>query len=332
MAANPVNADFDVREDLSLTIEEFDLEMNKAGYVGHRLLPPMPKDKKAGKVPRLPLEETMQDIDVNRNPDGSFKLMTLEYSSDSYDTQSKGLESQIDDETLERYDDLTDAEASVSRLIEECILRAFEIDLVSYFTTPANYAASRTTGGLTSWLNAASAAPYANIDAEREAFFLDFGKEPNALFLARSDMRAALNADDTLGRIKNQNFQDARPGSLNANAANLAQALDIPEVIVANSLKNTGNTRNLSRIWPVGVAVMAHIAQTDDPAEVCLGRSPVWSPMGVVDGDRIGVWAESYEKPEVAGSRVRRRANWGRKIWHPEAARLILIHGQANPD
>ena len=53
--------------------------------------------------------------------------------------------------------------------------------------------------------------------------------------------------------------------------------------------------------------------------------------MGVVDGDRIGVWGESYDKPEVAGSQIRKRANWGRKILHVEAARLILIHGQAQP-
>ena len=331
MSASPSTTAFDVREDLSLTITEFDHEMNRQGYVGHRLLPPMPREKKSGKVPRVKLEDTMQDIDVNRNPDQTFPLMTLEWSDDSYDTQSMGLEAAIDDETLERYDDLVDAEASLSTLIEEVLLRSFEIKVVNHFTTESNYTAARVTGGLIDWRTSDSATVYKDIDARREAFFLDFGKEPNALFITRSDMRAALDTDDLKNRSKNQNFQDVRPGVLNANAANLAVALDVPEVIVANALKNTGNTRNLSRIWPEGKVVLAHIAQTDDPAEVCLGRSPVWSPMGVVDGDRIGIWAESYEKPEVAGSRIRRRANWGRKIWHVEAAQLILIHGQADP-
>ena len=330
MSTNPSSATFDTREDLSLTIEEFDHAMNRAGYVGHRIAPPMPVEHKNGKVPRIPLEETMQDIGVDRNPDQSWKLMTLEWSDDDYKTKSKGLEAHVDNETAERYDDLVDAEASLSTLIEETLLRAFEREIVDHFTDTTNYTSARVKGGLTSWLTAASATPYADIDAERELFFLDFGKEPNALILARSDMRAALNADDTKGRIQNQNFQDARPGPLNANPANLAQALDLPEVIAANALKNTGTARNLSRIWPTGKAMLAHIAETDDPAEVCLARSPVWSPMGIVDGDRIGLWGESYEKPEVDGSRIRRRGNWGLKKLHVEAARLILVHGQAD--
>lgn len=331
MAASPTSTAFDVREDLSLSLSEFDHEMNERGYVGHRLLPAMPREHKSGKFPRVPLEQELQDVDVDRNPDGTFKTVGMEWEDDSYSTSSKGLEASIDDETLERYDDLIDAEASLSNVIERLILRRFEIDTVGYFTTTANYAVSRTKGGLTSWLTAGSATPYADIDAQREAMFLDLGQEPNALFLTRFDMRKALATDDVLGRITGQNYQDARPGALNNNPANLAQALDLPEVIPANSLKNTGATRNLSRIWPNGVAVLARVATTDDPTEICIGRSPVWSPMGVTNGDRIGVWGESYDKPEVAGSRIRKRANWGRKILHVEAARLILIYGQAQP-
>lgn len=331
MSTNPSTAVFDTREDLSLTIEEFDPAMNRLGYVAHRIAPPMPVEHKKGSVPRVPLEETMQDIEVDRNPDGSFKLMTMEWTDDDYKTQGKGLEAHIDDETADRYDDIVDAESSLSGLIEESLLRSFEIDIVNYVTDVTNYTADRVAAGLSDWRDAANGVPYANIDAQREEFFVDFGKEPNALILARSDMRAALNCDDTLNRIKHQNYQDARPGPLNVNASNLAQALDLPEVIAANALKNTGTTRNLSRIWPAGRAVLAHLAETDNPAEVCFARSPVWSPQGVIDGDRIGLWGESYEKPEVAGSRIRRRGNWGLKIMHVEAARLLLIHGQADP-
>lgn len=332
MSTSPSTQAFDVREDLSVTIEEFDHEMNKLGYVGHRLLPATPKDAKSGKMPRIPLEQTMQDVNVDRNPDSTFKTITMEWDDDQYDTQSKGLEAPIDDETLARYEDLIDAEASLGNLIQETILRAFEIGVVNYFTTVANYALSRVKGGISDVRNAASAALYADVDAQREAMFLELGQEPNALIMCRADMRRALNTDDVLNRVKGQNFQDARPGALNANAGNLAQALDIPEVIVANSLKNTGQSRNLSRIWPEGFAVLARVAVTEDEAEICVGRSPVWSPMGVVESDgRIGLWAESYDVPEVAGSKIRRRANWGRKILHVEAARLLLIHGQAQP-
>ena len=331
MAASPSSAAFDVREDLSLTISEFDHAMNERGYVAHRLMPAMPRQEKSGKWPRIPLEQELQDVDVDRNPDATFKSLSLEWEDDTYDTKSKGLEAPVDDETLARYDGIIDAEQSLSDLIERTILRRFEIEMVSYFTTVANYDVSRVKGDLTPWSNASSATPYADIDAQREAMFLELGQEPNALILSRKDMRDALNTDNIVNRIKNQNYQDARPGTLNANAGNLAVALDIPEVIVANSLQNTGTTRNLSRIWPNGYAVLARVAVTDDPTEIAIGRAPVWSPMGVVDGDRIGVWGESYDVPEVAGSRIRRRANWGRKVLHVEAARLLLINGASQP-
>ncbi len=328
--SNPINAAFDVREDLSVTIEEFNHEMNRAGYVGHRLLPATPKQLKSGKMPRIPLEQTMQDVDVDRNPDGSFKVISMEWSDDLYDTQSKGLEAPVDDETLERYDDIFDAEASLAMMLHETILRSFEISVVSFLTNPANYDPSRVIGGLSDWRNKASATCYVDVDAQREAMFLELGQEPNALILSRTDMRSALQSDRILDNSRNQNFQDVRPGVLNANSANFALALDVPEVIAANSLANTGQQRNLSRIWPVGYAVLAKISETDDEAEVALGRSPVWSPMGIVEGDgRIGVWGESYDKPEIAGSQIRKRANWGRKIYHVEAARLLKIHGQA---
>lgn len=332
--SSPSTASFDVREDLSMTLSEFDHEMNERGYVGHRLLPATPKDDKAGKFPRVPLEEELQDHDFSRNPDGTFVRTRMEWEDDNYDTKSYGGECPLDDEVQARYDDLIDSELYEGNRIERGILRQFERQVVDYFTTVANYAVSRTKGGLTAWTkaNKASATPFADIDEQREAMFMDLGQEPNALFLNRVDFRNALYTDDVVNRLKSQNYQDARPGPLNRNADALAEALDIPQVIVANALKNTGKTRNLSRIWPTGYAVLARVAVTSDPTEICIGRSPVWSPMGYVAGDqRIGVWAESYDEPQVAGSVIRRRANWGRKILHVEAARLILINGDAQP-
>lgn len=333
--SQPSTADWNVREDLSLPIHEFDHAMNEAGYVAHRLLPLIPRENKSGKMPRFPLEEELQDIETRRNPDGSFNRSKAVWESDSYDTQSHGLEAVIDDEVQERYDDIIDAEAYEGNRIERSLLRRYEREIVDYFTTASNYTTGREIASIDAWTlaNAASALPYTVIETQREAMFLELGAEPNALILNRHDFRSAIQAAQIVDRLKAQNFVDARPGVLARNAQALADALDIDHVIVANSLRNTtgpGGGRSLGRIWPTGKAVLARVAIGPDPTQVCIGRTMVWSPMGAIEGDRLGVIAESYDEKQTMGTVQRRRTNWGKKILHVEAARLLRIDGSAH--
>jgi hypothetical protein len=333
--SQPSTTAFNVREDLSLPIHEFDHAMNEAGYVAHKLLPIIPRNNKSGKMPRFPLEEELQDFETKRNPDGSFNRSKATWEDDNYDTQSHGLEAVIDDETQARYDDIIDAEAYEGNRIERSLLRGYERDVVDYFTTHTNYTAGREIASIVAWTlaNAATAVPYTVIDTQREAMFLELGQEPNALILNRADFRAMMAANQIVDRLKSQNYQDARPGPLVRNADAAAQSLDIEMVIVANALRNTkapGGGRSLGRIWPTGRAVLARVAVTDDPTEVCIGRTMMWSPFGATDGDRLGVIAESYDEIQTAGSVQRRRTNWGKKILHVEAARLLRIDGSAH--
>ena len=326
----PQNNTFNQREDLSLTIREFDHEMNEQGYVAHKIIPLIPRDEKSGKMPRIPLEEELQDIETKRNPDGSFNRSKAEWSDDNYDTQGHGLEASIDDEIQKRYDDIVDAETFEGNRIERAVLRKYERETVDFFTTNANYDGSRVISGLINWDTSATAVPYTDVDTQREAIFLELGQEPNALILNRRDFRKVLEADQILSRLTGQNFQDARPGPLNRNAESLAQALDIEMIIIANSLRNTkapGGGRSLGRIWPNGKAVLARVAVTPDPTEICIGRTMIWSPFGATNGERLGVIAESYDEPQTMGTVQRRRTNWGRKVLHVEAARLLLIDG-----
>lgn len=333
--SQPSTADWNVREDLSLPIHEFDHAMNEKGYVAHRVLPLIPRDEKSGKMPRFPLEEELQDIETKRNPDGSFNRSKATWESDSYDTQSHGLEAVVDDEVQARYDDIIDAEAYEGNRIQRALLRSYEREVVTFLTTPGNYTTDREIASISAWTlaNAASAVPYTVVETQRELMFLELGAEPNALILNRHDFRAAIQAAQIVDKLKGQNFHDALPGVLARNAELLAQALDIDMVIVANSVRNTrkpGGGRSLARIWPNGKAVLARVATSPDPTEVCLGRTMIWSPMGAIDGDRLGVIAESYDEKQTMGTVQRRRTNWGKKILHVEAARLLLIDGSAH--
>jgi hypothetical protein len=332
--AQPSTNAFQLREDLSLSIHEFDHAMNESGYVAHKILPILPRDNKAGKMPRFPLEEELQDLETKRNANGSFNRSSSKWEDDNYDTQSHGLEAPIDDEVQARYDDIVDAESYEGNRIERALLRSYEREIVGYVTTASNYASAREIASLTAWTTHNSATPYANVDAQREEMLLDLGQEPNALIINRRDFRQALMCDEILDRmVAGQSIRDKLAGVLNANAEILALALDIPMVIIANAVRNNaapGGGRNLARIWPNGRAVLARVAVTTDPTEVCYGRTMMWSPFGATNGDRLGVISESYDENQTMGTVQRRRTNWGRKILHVEGARLLRIDGSAH--
>ncbi len=324
----PQSPTFNSREDLSLLIDEFDEQMNRRGYVAHLLFPLIPRDKKSGKMPRRKLEEELQEVETRRNPDGSFNRVRHEFDDDTYDTQSHGLECALDDETLERYDDLIDAETYEGNVMEGSILRNYEKENVEFATTEGNYDASRVKTPGTSWSDRTNSVPIDNIDAYREEFFLDLGQEPNALAVNRKQFRDLINSAQIIDRSKGQNFQDVRSGSMARNITALAMALDLDMIIVANSVKGgvPGGSRSMSRIWPNNRAVLCRVAVTDDPNEVCWGRTFIWSPFGAIgEGGRMGVIAESYDEPQTASSVQRRRANWGRKRLHEQAAYLIKL-------
>ena len=54
----------------------------------------------------------------------------------------------------------------------------------------------------------------------------------------------------------------------------------LEQIIVANGIKNTANvkqTASLSRIWGDNCAMVAKVATSDDPKEICLGRTWMFS-------------------------------------------------------
>ena len=298
----------EVREDLSYTIEEFDLMSSEDGYVGHKILPAMPKPKKKGSLIRVPLEQMVQDLPVNRNADQTFPFSRLEVGDDMYRTQNKGHATRIDKEALEEYNDLFDAETYEQKRITYGIRRAFEREVVGHVTDFNNYDASRradnttggsTGGGMSNWSSRASATVYADVDAEREKMFLDLGAEPNAMFMSRADFRRVIDTEDVQARSRSQDYVDVRPKVLNRNTDSLAEVVDIEKVYAANSLRNRGTGRDLQRIWPNGIVVLAKVKDPGNVTDIGYGYSPVWSKMGMADRGMPVIWAESYDEHET---------------------------------
>lgn len=321
--AQPTTAVFEPREDLGMSVDEIDLAMNRQGYIAHRVMPIVTRNKNEGKFPRVPLEQLLQNLDTRRNPDGTYKRSKMEFADDDYSTEEHGLEAVLDDRTVARYDDIFDAEVYEGNRIENALLAAYEkevADLLFNATTFSGYTSAITN----EWDDLTNATPYTDILTAKKNIRGAFGRRPNALIITWEVFENVRRCDELIDLMKYQGFQDVRPGSINAQA--LAAALDLEEVIVADSVRNTkeaGVTATLSDFWSNEYALVAYVARTNDPGEACLGRTFMWAEEGAMNGDRLGVIGEMYYEDQRRGDVLRKRTDWGVETLFIEAGWLF---------
>lgn len=323
MPTQPTTADFNKREDLGLLYSEFDLAMNRNGFIGHRVMPILPRAQQSGKFPRIPIEELLVTLDSSRSPGGTYNRSKRSWDNDDYSTEEHGLEAALDDRTLKRYDDIIDAEMMEGEILENALLMEYERAVASAMFNATTFAAH--TGAITNeWDDFANADPIGDVNDAVSAVRLACGVKPNALVVNDTVFRNLINCDDIVARVKYQGFVDARPGAISASA--LAAALNIDEIIVAEAVYNTedpGEAAVLSEVWSNEYALVARVAKTTNPMERCVGRTFMWAEEGALEGDRMAVIAETYYEEERRGNTIRRRTDYGLKTMQVECGYLL---------
>lgn len=320
--AQPTTGAFEPREDLGMRYDEFDLAMNQEGLIGHRVMPIVPRTNMTGKFPRVPMGQLLQNLDVQRNADGTYKRSTREFADDNYETKEYGLEAVLDDRTLARYDDIIDAETFEGQVIENSLLLAYERAVAALIFNATTFAGKTAAVG-TAWSTIATATPVADVNTAINNVRLACGKKPNALVVNDKVFRDLIRCASVIDTLKYQGFQDARAGEISKQA--LAVALNLDEVIVSEGLYNTkenGVTPVLADIWPNGFALVARVAKTRNPMETCIGRTILWDREGATDGERMGIIAETYYEDNRRGGVLRRRTDWGLKTLQLECGYL----------
>ena len=311
------------RFDLSMLEVEFNLRASRAGFIGHRIFPFVGKDKPEGEWGKVPLESLLHRHKTTRGPRGQYSRSNTKWETTTYATQEHGLEARLDDRTVKRYNDIIDAEFYETERIIDGILREHEIAAAadafdtSFFGTAA-------VG--TAWSNLTGSDPNADIRANRETIVTAIGYEPNTLVVNTQVMRLLKNNASLIDRLKYQGYQDARPD--NITAQDLAASLDIDQVLVAgaiyNDAQNGAVAKNISRIWPSTQALLCRVCEDPmNPYDVCVGKTPMWTEEGEMDGDRLGVIVEEYREESIRGSVMRARTDYQRKRDYPGAG-LVL--------
>lgn len=321
MPATTTSSLASTRSDLT-EFYEFDLEMQKKGYVGLRVLPVVETGLQADNVGKVPLESLLFQGDTNRNSGSRYNRGSWKFETFQYATAENGWEEPVDERDEKRYANLLQVDQVAFARAADVVMRNHEqriADLVFNATTWTG--ASLTTAITHEWDDATNCVPVTDVEAAVRKVYDGSGLWPNALVINRKVFRNLRNSAQIIDRIESAGAGDATKPS-DITEAMLAAVFDLDFVIVAGSSKNTakeGQAASPSQIWSDEYAMVCKVATTGDMREPCIGRTFHWG----ADGSSIGGRAEEYYEEQSRSRIIRFRHETDEVIMYPQAGHLL---------
>jgi hypothetical protein len=312
-----------LRPDLAAFFE-FDLEMQKRGYVSTRVLPVVETGLQSDNPGKVPLESLLFQADTKRSSGSDYNRGSYKFETFSYATEENGWEEVVDDRDAKRYRYLIDAEQIASARALDVVLRNQESRVASaVFNATTWNGASLTTAITNEWdsNHKTNAIPIDDVEGAVRKVYDGSGLWPNALVINRKVFRNLRNLDQIVDRIQSAGAGSAtKPADITAEM--LAKVFDLEYVIVAGSSKNNaveGATASPTQIWSDEYAMVCKIATSNDMREPCIGRTFHWSE----DGSSIGGTIEEYYEEKVRGKVIRVRHDTDEVIMYAQAGHLL---------
>lgn len=304
-----------LRPDLGGSFEDFDLQMDRLGFIGYRVLPVMEAARASGTFGRIPLAQLLKNADVVRNSRSGYPRGDWDFQEEAFATKEYGFEEPVDNRDSALYADFFDAEMVSAEMARDVVLREAEKRIAALIFNTTTWTGSSLTTAIAAgkeWSNYANATPIDDIEAAVRKVYTGTGMWPNALIINRLVFRNLRLCDQVIDRIASQGAGNSvKPGDITTQQ--LATLFDLPNILVAGSSKNTANegaTATPGQIWDSEYAMVAKVAETSNVKEPCLGRSFHWA----ADGSSMGGTMESYDDARLRGSVVRCRHDVHEKV------------------
>lgn len=319
---SPSEALSTLRPDLGGSFEDFDVAMDRLGFIGTRVLPPLEVQRASGTFGRIPLAQLLKNADTKRTSRAGYPRGDWEFEQESFATEEYGFEEPVDRRDVNLYRDFFDAEMISAELARDTVLREAEKRIAAMIFNATTWAgASLTTGVATEWSTIATATPIADVEAAVRKVYEGTGLWPNALIMDRIVFRNLRNCTQIIDRITASGAGSPAKAS-DITTDMLARVFDLPYILVGGSSKNSANegqTATPVQIWDDEYAMVARIGTTNNIKEPCLGRTFHWSE----DGSQMGGTMETYESPEVRGTVVRCRHEVDELVIEKKFAHLL---------
>jgi hypothetical protein len=326
--AQPISRLRTLRPELA-TFSQLDVEMNRRGYVGTRILPGFNVSVASATFAVIRLNSLLAtaNADTRRTVTGGYNRGDYEFEERSYQTRENGWEEPIDEREKNMYSNFFDLEEVATNRAWDHVLASLETRILAR-ALGAIVTAGQTTAAGTAWTNLAASLPVDNVEAAREAIWLRTGIWPNAMTISRRTFRL-LRRNAQVISLLNAQGAGVSAEQRNVTVEMLKDVFDLEDIIVADAIRNTANQAAAAQIasaFPENQALITRVASTQDFKEPCLGRTFHWggdgSQMGGEGGSLIGV-VERYEEPQTRKEIVRVRHETDEFLLYPEMAQVI---------
>lgn len=311
------------RPDLA-TLEEFDLEMDRRGFIGMRVAPIAEVGAQTGNVGRIPIEQLLQRRETKRDSRGGYNRGSFTFTAETYQTAENGFEMKKDDRDSAIYASYLDYEASLTQICFDTVLRNQEgriSDMIFNGTTWTGATLKTTVGTTWTRANAATAFPISDVEAAVQKVWANSGMWPNTLILNELVARDLRFNDEVIERLHSYG---AGVSTMPADISDelLARCFNIKRLVVskaANNTANEGQTMAIAPLWPSSMAMVCRVAETNDPREPCIARTFHWGE----DGSLPGGLVETYIDPTVRAEIIRVRHETVEKVRYVEMGHLL---------
>lgn len=311
-----------LRPDLAGSFMEFDLEMDRRGFIGQRVLPVLEVPKASGTFGIVPIEQLLQTRETARASGSGYSRGQFTFDDVAFACAEHGAEEPVDDREAALYNNYFDAEQVAAMRAYDAVLRNQERRVAALLFNATTYTgASLTTAVSTEWSTAATATPISDVEAAVRKVYTNTGMWANALIISKivfRNLRLCTNIKDAIaasGAGMPTRAQDI-------TTAMLAAVFDLDYILVGGSTKNTaieGQTATPDQIWDDEYAMVCRIASSNDIKEPCIGRTFHWGE----DGSSIGGTVETYRDETVRSDIVRVRHDVQEKILYTEMGHLL---------
>jgi hypothetical protein len=311
-----------LRPDLGGSFEDFDLAMDRLGFIGHRVLPIIEAQVASGTFGRIPLAQLLKNADVKRTSRSGYPRGDWEFEEETFSTKEYGFEEPVDARDEKLYGEFFDAEMIAADLARDIVLREAEKRIAAMIFNATTWnGASLTTAVSNEWDDYANATPLDDVEGAVNKVYDGTGMWPNALVINRRVFRNLRNCDQILERIASHGAGSSIKAS-DVTVDQLARCFDLDNIFVAGSSKNSaieGQAATPTQIWSSEYAMVCRVATTNNIKEPCLGRTIHWG----VDGSQVGGTMETYEEAKIRGEVVRCRHEVHEKVIEPKFGHLL---------
>lgn len=311
-----------VRPDLRDSMEEFDLQADREGYIGHRVLPVVEVDQATGQFGIIPIEQLLQERDTARSARSGYARGDWTFTKSSYATEEQGAEEPVDSKEARLYRDWFDAHLVSAQRARHIVMSARERRIAAAVFNSTTFT-SQTTSITNEWdkNHKTDATPIDDVETAVQAVWNRTGVWPNALIINRVVFRNLRNLDQIKDRIASSGAGYPTRAS-DITVEQLAACFDLDHILVAGGARNSateGQSVSIASIWDDEYAMVCRIAETSDFREVCLGRTFHWGE----DGSEVGGVIEEYRDESIRSDVIRCRHEVDEVILYTEIGQLL---------